>query len=143
MFCLFGSSLYFIGDKISADCFKNEISPLLKANYRLKFYQDVALVHVRKKVNYDANSRINYWRKNMDMILWFTCLHIQHWFSWKVLLAESTIVLHLLVSIFWQDFPFALPLRKDNLYYCLIDDNKTIEIHCNKGVFKSTRFSIK
>ena len=38
-----------IGDKISADHFKDEIAPSLKANNRLKFDQDVALNHVREK----------------------------------------------------------------------------------------------
>ena len=47
VFCSFSSAFYFIGDKHSADRFKGEIIPPLKANDRLKFAQDVALNHVR------------------------------------------------------------------------------------------------
>ena len=46
----FLSSFYFIGDKIAADCFKDEITPSLKSNDRLKFSQDVLLNHVIDKV---------------------------------------------------------------------------------------------
>ena len=45
--CSWSSSLYFVGDKISTGIFLNEIRPLLKENYRLKFTQDVAIHHVR------------------------------------------------------------------------------------------------
>ena len=50
MFCLFSSELFFIGDKIAANNFKDEITPSLKSNDRLKFAQDVALNSVRYKV---------------------------------------------------------------------------------------------
>ena len=50
MFCSLSSVFYSIGDKIDADCFKYEIIPLVKANDRIKFDQDVTLNHVREKV---------------------------------------------------------------------------------------------
>ena len=43
------SEFYFIGNKIAADCFKDEITPSLKANDRLKFAQDMALNNVIEK----------------------------------------------------------------------------------------------
>ena len=46
----FLSELFFIGDKIAVDCLKDEITPSLKSNERLKFAQDVALNNVREKV---------------------------------------------------------------------------------------------
>ena len=49
MFCSFSASLLSIGDKIAADHFKYEITPSLKANYWLKFSQDVALNVVTEK----------------------------------------------------------------------------------------------
>ena len=49
MFCTFSYSFYFIGDKIVADLFKDEIRPSLKENDRIKFAQDVALNNVREK----------------------------------------------------------------------------------------------
>ena len=47
MLCLLSSTVLFVGDKIAADNFRNEITPLLKASYRLKFAQDVTLNNVR------------------------------------------------------------------------------------------------
>ena len=41
------SSFFFIGDKIDTDCFKYEIKPSLKSNYRIKFCRDVAMNRVR------------------------------------------------------------------------------------------------
>ena len=49
MLCLLPYIFYFIGDKISADILKDKITPLLKANDRLKLTQDVALNRVREK----------------------------------------------------------------------------------------------
>ena len=48
---LFSLSYYFnfFGGKISAGCFKDEITPSLKSNNRLKFYQDVAMNRAREK----------------------------------------------------------------------------------------------
>ena len=43
-------NFYLIGDKISADHFKDEITPLIKANDGLKFVPDVALNHVRENI---------------------------------------------------------------------------------------------
>ena len=43
------SELYFIGDKFSADRFKDEITPSIKENDRVKISHDVALNHVRYK----------------------------------------------------------------------------------------------
>ena len=43
------SIFFFIGDKISADSLKDEITPSLKANDRLKFDQDVAFNCVIEK----------------------------------------------------------------------------------------------
>ena len=60
MLCSLSYSFYFVGDKIDDDCFKDEITPSLKSNDRLKFFQDVAMNHLRYKGNHDANSRINY-----------------------------------------------------------------------------------
>ena len=49
---LFSLSTVFdlIGDKISVDCFKDAITPSLKANVRIKFAQDMAMNHVREKL---------------------------------------------------------------------------------------------
>ena len=49
MLCSFSYIFHFIGDKIAVDNFKDEITPSLKADYRLKFYQDVATNSVREK----------------------------------------------------------------------------------------------
>ena len=49
LFCLFSSLFYFVGNKIAAYCFKYEITSSLKANYRIKCSQDVAMNDVREK----------------------------------------------------------------------------------------------
>ena len=49
MFCSLSFEFYFIGDKIAANGFKYEISPLLKVNDRIVFSQDVVLNNVREK----------------------------------------------------------------------------------------------
>ena len=41
--------IFFAGDRISAGTFKDAIIPPLKANYRLKFDQDIAMNHAREK----------------------------------------------------------------------------------------------
>ena len=40
---------FFVGEKVAADYFKDDIIPLLKIKSRLKFDQDVVLDHVREK----------------------------------------------------------------------------------------------
>ena len=47
MLCSLSSVFYFIGDKISAHCLKDDIKPSLRANSRLKYALDVALNLVR------------------------------------------------------------------------------------------------
>ena len=49
MFCSFSSEFRFIGDKISADYFKDGITPPLKANDSLKISQYVAINCEREK----------------------------------------------------------------------------------------------
>ena len=50
MLCSLSYEVYCIGDKIAPYRFKDEITRLLKANYGLKFDEDVALNHIREKV---------------------------------------------------------------------------------------------
>ena len=49
MFLSLSYVFFLVVDKIAADCFKDEISPSLKANNGLKFAQDVAFNCVRRK----------------------------------------------------------------------------------------------
>ena len=49
MLCSLSSPLFFVVDKFSADYFKYEIAPSLKANGRLKFAQDVTFNRLREK----------------------------------------------------------------------------------------------
>ena len=39
--------IFIYGDKIPADHFKDEITPSIKSNFRIKFSQDVEMNHVR------------------------------------------------------------------------------------------------
>ena len=45
--CSFSYALFFIGDKIDADCFKDEIITSIRSSNRLKFAQYVALNRAR------------------------------------------------------------------------------------------------
>ena len=47
--CASQSEFYFIGDKINADSFKDEILPLPKKNDRLKLAKDVELNNLGEK----------------------------------------------------------------------------------------------
>ena len=47
MFSIHYHLIYFVGDKVAADHFKDEIIPLLKANDRLKYAQYVAMNHMK------------------------------------------------------------------------------------------------
>ena len=49
MCCSLLYEFFFVGDKISADNFKEKIIPSLKVNDRIKLAQDVAIDHVRDK----------------------------------------------------------------------------------------------
>ena len=49
VFCSVSYTYSFVDDKISVDCFKDDIIPSLKANYKHKFSQDVEMNHVRYK----------------------------------------------------------------------------------------------
>ena len=69
VFCSLSYEFYFIGDKIAADNFKYEITPSLKANARLKFYQDATLncaiykEKIRYKLSYKVlNEEIGYYQ---------------------------------------------------------------------------------
>ena len=49
MFCSFYSSYLFIGNKIAADSFKDEIKPYINSDDSLKFFQVLALNSVIDK----------------------------------------------------------------------------------------------
>ena len=83
---------------MAADHLKDKITPSMKANDGLKISQYAALHHIREKLNHYENSPINYWNMKMDKIPCLPYPQIQHWLSWKIFLAGSTIVLQLLVS---------------------------------------------
>ena len=72
VFCSLSYTFYSIGDKISADYFKDEVTPSLKTNDKLQFSPDVEINHVINKLNHNANSCIQYLRNNMDMIHFLT-----------------------------------------------------------------------
>ena len=100
------------------------------------------IMQERRENNY-ANSNIKYLRKNMYIISWLTYLHIQHWFSWKIFGRIRHCVTVVGKWIFDSDLPFALPLTKDKLDYCCINDNKTKGMNGYKGILKAIRVFTK
>ena len=49
VFCSLSYAFLFVGDKISADFFKDESTSSFKSNERLKFVQYVAMNHIIEK----------------------------------------------------------------------------------------------
>ena len=142
-FCSFSSAFYFIGDKIDADCFKDEITPLIKANYRLKFAQNVALNNWREKGK--PWCKLSY-KGFKEKYVYVPLLDIS---TYPILITLRDFLdgIHhcVIVVVKWvfDGIVFAIPLTKDNLDYCCINDNETKGINCYKGVFKSIRFFTK
>ena len=98
---------------------------MLKANYRLKFAQDVALNLAREKVK--PRSKISYkllkeeygYYPFIDTYPYPTLIHLK----------ESLGRIHHCVTvvgkwIFDSNFTFSLPINKENLDYCCINENE-------------------
>ena len=144
MFYSLSSKLLFIGDTIASDCFKEEITPSLKANDRLKLPQYVALDRVRKrgKPRCKLSCKVLKEKYGYD-----TLINIYPYI--KLIQLEYSIggIHHCVIVvgkwIFDSNFTFALPLTKENLYYCWINDNKTKGINGYKVLLESIRFFTK
>ena len=126
VFCSLSSALFFIGDKIAADCFKDKITPLLKANDTLKFSQEVALNHERKKGNLQC--KLSY--KELKDEYGYDPLLETSPYQTLIQLEYFLRGIHHCVTVvgkwvFDSNSPFALTLTKDNLDYCCINDNET------------------
>ena len=126
MFCSLSSEFYFIGDKIAADCFKDETTPSLQSKDRLKFNQDVALNHIREKLKLQSKLSFRLLKEEdvYDPLLYIstypTLIHLK--FYHDGIQHYVTVVGKL---IFDSNFPFELPLKKDNLDYYCVNDNET------------------
>ena len=143
MFYSLSYAILFIGDKISSDRFKDKITHLLKAHDRLKFAQDVALNCVQKKVKPRYKISYELFKEEdgnyplIDIYPYPTLIQLKYFL----------VGIHHCVTVFgkWvfdSDFPFAIPLTKDYLYYCCINDNETKLMNVDKVVLKATEFSI-
>ena len=119
------SESYFIYDIISADYFKEEITPSLKANYRLILSQDGALNHVRDKgiprckISYKLLKEEYGYDPLLEIYTYPTLIPLKDYFD-----RIQHCVTVVSKWVFESNFPFALPLKKDNLDYCLINYNK-------------------
>ena len=137
------STFYFISDKIAADNFKDGMTPSLKANYGLKFAQDVALNRVREKVK--PRCKMSYKLLNEEY-LYDPLLDIAPYSTLFQFKYDLDGIHHCVTVIdkwyFESNFPFVLPLTKENLDYCCINDNETKRMNFYKGVLKSI-FSLK
>ena len=119
------SSVYYvIVDKIAADSFKDEITPWLKANDRLKFSQDVALNNAREKgkpqreISYKVLKEEYGYDPLLDMSTYITLIQLKYYLG-----GINHCVTGFGKWIFDSNFLFALPLTKNNLDYCFINDN--------------------
>ena len=97
----FSSSFYFVGDKNSADCFKDDIKSSLKANGRFKFSPNVSVNHVIEKgkpqfkILYKVFEEEYGYDSLLDIFTFIELIQL------KYFLLGSNIVLHLLVSLFF------------------------------------------
>ena len=124
------SEFYFIGDKI-----KDEKSSSLKTNDRLKLDQYVALNHLRKKgkprckLSYKLSKEEDGYDTLLDISMHPKLIQLKDFIGG----------IHHCVTVvgkwmFDSNFTFALPLTKDNLDYCFINDNETKGINGYKVV---------
>ena len=116
VFCSLSSKFYFVDDKISADCFKDKITPSLKSNYRLNFVQDVGMNNLidKGKTRYKFLYKIFKEQDGYDPLLDIST------FSTLIQLKEFIDGVQHCVTvvgkwIFDSTFPFVLPLTCDNL----------------------------
>ena len=144
MLCSFSYAFFFIGDKITADRFKDEITPSLRANYRLKFAQDVALNHAvgkRKpqyKIFYNILKKGDGYDPLLDISPYPTFIQLKYFLG-----GIHHCVAVVGKCIFDNNFHFALPLTKENLDDCLINDNEKKGMNGYKGVLKEIGFFTK
>ena len=117
-FYSFSSVFYFIGDKISANCFKDEITSSLKTNDGLKFSQDVVFNHVREKGNPQCKILYTVFK---ELYGYYTLIDI---YTYPTLIQLDDYIdgVHHCIKvvgkwIFDSNFPFAPSLTKDNLDY--------------------------
>ena len=104
--------------KISADCFKDEITPLIKKKNGLKISQDLALNHIRDKVTpwYKISYKVLKEEYEYDPLLEI------YPFTTLIQLKDFIGRVHHCVTVIdkWisdSNFTFVFPLSKENLGY--------------------------
>ena len=106
-------SFFFIGNKFSADRFKDGITPSLKANDRLTFSQDVALNYVRDKgkprckLSYKLLKEEDGHDQLIEMSPYPTFIQLKYFLG-----GIHHCVTVVGECIFYSNFPFAIPLTK-------------------------------
>ena len=115
VFCLLSYSFYFIGDKMYADCFLDKTTPSLKANDRLKFYQDVAFNRVEEKGNPRCKISYKILKEEyghdtlLDIYIYPTLIQLKYYLD-----GFQHCVTVVGKCIFDSNFIFTLLLTKDN-----------------------------
>ena len=125
VFCSLSSKFYFVDDKISADCFKDKITPSLKSNYRLNFVQDVGMNNLidKGKTRYKFLYKIFKEQDGYDPLLDIST------FSTLIQLKEFIDGVQHCVTvvgkwIFDSNSTLSLPITTDNGYHCCINYNE-------------------
>ena len=136
MLCSLSSECYFIGNIIGTDC--------LKANGMLKFPQNVALDHLREKIkpqcklSYKLFKEEDVYNTLLEISPYPTLIQLKFYLD-----SIHNCVTVVVRWVFYSNFPFALPLTKQNLDYFCINDNETKGVNGYKRVLKEIRFSQK
>ena len=138
--CSVQSHLYFTSRVITFLLIKKEITPSIKANYRLKFSQYVALNYVteKKKLRCKLSYKLSKEEYGYDPLLYIppypTCIQFKHFLD-----GIHHCVTVLGKWIFDGNFPFELHLTQENFKYCCINDNETKGRNRYKWVLKAIR----
>ena len=134
--------VFFIGETIAADNFKYEVTTSLKTNGSLKSAQDLSLNIVRGKGTPQCKLSYKIFKESYG---YDTLLDI---YTYQKLLQLKNVIdgINHYVTvvgkcIFDSNFPFVLPDTKDNLDYCLINENVTKVMNGYKGLLKAIRFT--
>ena len=123
--CSLSSAFYFVGDKIVASRFLNESKSSIRENYRLKFSQDAALNHVREKgkprckISYELLKYEDGCDPLLDISSYTRLIQLKDYLGG--IHHCATVVVK---WVFDSNFPFALPLTKDNFDYRCNNDNE-------------------
>ena len=140
MFHSLSSEIFFLGDKISADSFKDEIIPSLKVNDRIKLSLYVVINNVRDHGKPQCKFKYKVFEEQdgYDMLLenspFLALIRLKDFLGG---------IQHCVTVggkwIFDSNISFGISLTHGDMGYCFIDSDETKGLKCSKVLLKSVR----